>query len=147
MTIVERLLEDMKVAMKRGDKARVNTIRQLRAQLKDAQIELGRELTDEDAIKVLTNAAKKRREAIELYRQGGRDDLVAKEEAELAVIQEYLPEQISQDELIAIIEKVIQEEQATSMKDMGRVMGKVMAQVRGRADGKEVQQLVRERLQ
>ncbi len=147
MSIVERLLEDMKAAMKAGDKAKVNTIRQLRAQLKDAQIELGRELTDDDAIKVLTNAAKKRKEAIDLYRQGGRQDLVEKEQAELQVIQQYLPEQLSREELESIIDQVIQEEDARTMKDMGRVMSKVMAQVRGRADGKEVQQIVRGRLQ
>ena len=133
--------------MKQGDKNRVGTIRQLRAQLNNARIELGRDLTDDDAIKVLTNAAKKRKEAIEMYEKAGREDLVAKEKAELAVIQEYLPQQLSKEELEAIIDAVIKDVNATSMKDMGRVMGQVMQQVRGRADGKQVQELVRSKLQ
>ncbi len=147
MSIIERLTEDMKAAMKQGDKDRVGTIRQLRAQLNNARIELGRDLTDDDAIKVLTNAAKKRKEAIEMYEKAGREDLVAKEKAELAVIQEYLPQQLSKEELEAIIDAVIKDVNATSMKDMGRVMGQVMQQVRGRADGKQVQELVRSKLQ
>lgn len=147
MSIDDRLNEDMKAALKSGDKVRLNTIRWLRARLKDAQIELGRELTDEDAISVLSNAAKKHRESIEMYKQGGRDDLVAQESAELAIIQEYLPEQLSQEDLEKIITEVIQQVNATSLKDMGKVMGKVMQQVRGRADGKQVQRIVRNRLQ
>ncbi len=147
MSILERLTEDMKAAMKRGDKDRLGTIRQLRAQLNNARIELGRDLNDDDAIAVLTNAAKKRKEAIELYEKAGREDLVAKEKAELAVIQEYLPQQLSREELEGIVDAVIKEVNATTMKDLGRVMGKVMQQVRGRADGKEVQELVRSKLQ
>ena len=147
MSILERLTEDMKAAMKRGDKDRLGTIRQLRAQLNNARIELGRDLNDDDAIAVLTNAAKKRKEAIEMYEKAGREDLVAKEKAELAVIQEYLPQQLSREELEGIVDAVIKEVNATTMKDLGRVMGKVMQQVRGRADGKEVQELVRSKLQ
>ncbi len=147
MSIVDRLNEDMKAAMKRGDRERVNAIRQLRAQLLNTRIELGRDLNDEDAIAVLTNAAKKRKEAIEMYRQGGRQDLVEKEQAELAVIQEYLPAPLSSEELEKLVEETIREVGATSMKDMGRVMGSLMPRVRGRADGKEVQALVRSKLQ
>ncbi|MDQ7062950.1 MAG: GatB/YqeY domain-containing protein [candidate division KSB1 bacterium] len=147
MSILERLTEDMKAAMKGGDRDRLGTIRQLRAQLNNARIELGRDLTDDDAIAVLTNAAKKRKEAIEMYEKAGREDLVAKEKAELAVIQEYLPQQLSRQELEGIVDAVIKEVNATTMKDLGRVMGKVMQQVRGRADGKEVQELVRSKLQ
>ncbi|MDQ7052097.1 MAG: GatB/YqeY domain-containing protein [candidate division KSB1 bacterium] len=147
MSILERLTEDMKAAMKGGDRDRLGTIRQLRAQLNNARIELGRDLTDDDAIAVLTNAAKKRKEAIEMYEKAGREDLVAKEKAELAVIQEYLPQQLSRQELEGIVDAVIKEVNATTMKDLGRVMGKVMQQVRGRADGKEVQGLVRSKLQ
>ena len=147
MSIVDQLVEDMKAAMKSGDKVKLNTIRQLRAQLKDAQIALGRELTDDDAISVLNNAAKKRKEAMEMYKQGGRTDLADKEAAELAVIQDYLPEQLSREELEKVIDEAIAKVNATTMQDMGKVMGVVMPQVRGRADGKQVQQIVRNRLQ
>ena len=149
MNLLDRLTEDMKAAMKAGDQVRLSVIRQLRSQIKNAQLEAGKdhELTDDDVLRVIANAAKKAREAIELYKQGGRQDLVEKESAELAIIQEYLPEQLSEDEIAKIVDAVIAEVEATSMKDMGRVMGKVMQQVRGKADGKLVQQLVRSKLQ
>ena len=149
MNLLDRLTEDMKAAMKSGDQVRLSVIRQLRSQIKNAQLAPGKggELTDEEILRVVSNAAKKAKEAIELYKQGDRQDLVEKESAELAIIQEYLPEQLSEDEIARIIDAVIAEENATSMKDMGRVMGKVMQQVRGKADGKLVQQLVRGKLQ
>lgn len=147
MSTAEKLLEAMKAAMKSGDKVRLNTIRQLRAQLKDAQIAKGGELTEDEVIATLTNAAKKRKEAIALYQQGGRDELVASEQAELQVIQEFLPQQLSEAELRELVERTIAEVGAKSPSDLGKVMGKIMAQVRGRADGKEVQKLVREKLQ
>ncbi len=146
MTISERLNEDYKAAMKSGDKTRVETLRLLRAQMKQEQIDKMRVLSPEDEIAVLANAAKKRREAIESYRQAGRDDLLAKESAELAVISHYLPQRLSNEELAQIIDAAIKETGSTAAGDLGKVMGKIMPQIKGRADGKVAQQMVRERL-
>lgn len=139
-------MEDMKAAMKSGNKIRLETIRGLRAQLKNREIEKGAPLTEADEVQVLMSAAKRRREAIEQYRAGGRDDLARKEALELEIIQSYLPQPLSQEELVHIIDEAIRTAQATSPKDMGKVMALVMPRVRGRAEGKQVQQLVREKL-
>lgn len=147
MSTIDKLTDDMKAAMKSGDKARLSTIRQLRAQLKDAQIAKGDELTEDEVMAALSNAAKKRREAIKLYEQGGRDELAASEQAELTVIEGYLPKQLSEAELSDLIEKAISATGAAGPSDLGKVMGQIMAKVRGRADGKLVQQLVRAKLQ
>jgi hypothetical protein len=146
MTISEQLNEDYKAAMKSGDKTRVETLRLLRAQMKQEQIDKMRALSPEDEIAVLSNAAKKRREAIESYRQAGRDDLLAKESAELTVISHYLPQGLSNEELAQIIDAAIKETGSTAAGDLGKVMGKIMPQIKGRADGKTAQQMVRERL-
>lgn len=147
MNMLDKLTDEMKSAMKSGDKIKLSTIRQLRAQMKDAQIAKGDELTEEEMMAVLNNAAKKRREAIKLYEQGGRDELAENEKAELAVIETYLPQQLSEAEVSDIIDKAIAETGAAGPSDLGKVMGKIMGQVRGRADGKLVQQLVRTKLQ
>ncbi|MDZ7266597.1 MAG: GatB/YqeY domain-containing protein [candidate division KSB1 bacterium] len=146
MTLFEKLSEDLKQAMKSGDKRRVETIRLLRSQLKDAQIARMRPLTPEEELEVLNSAAKRRRESIEAYAKAGRNDLVADETAELDVIAAYLPQALSREEIIALIETAIQETGARDLKDLGKVMGKIMPQAKGRADGKLLQQLVRERL-
>ncbi len=146
MSLQEKLMEDMKLAMKSGDKVRLETIRGLRAQIKNKQIELGKELTDEEVLQVLMSAAKKRKESIEQFRAGGRDDRAEEEQQELNIIQSYLPEQMSEAEISRLVEQTIQEVNAASIKDMGKVMGTIMPKVKGKADGKLVQQIVREKL-
>ncbi len=146
MNLQEKLNEDYKTAMKGGDKLRVETLRLLRAQLKDAKINKMEALTPEEEIAVLSNAAKKRREAIDMYKQGGRNDLLEKEAAELAIISAYLPQALSAEEVAQIIDTAIKDTGAAAASDIGKVMGKIMPQVKGRADGKMVQQMVRERL-
>ena len=146
MSLKDRLTDDMKTALRMGDKIRLSTIRLLRAQIKDREIEQGNALSDEDVLEVLIRAAKMRREAIDSYRKAGRADLLSKEEAELEIIQSYMPEPLSRDELLALIDGVIQETGAQNLGDMGSVMGKMMPMVRGRAEGKVVSQAVRERL-
>ncbi len=146
MSIQEKLMEDMKAAMKAGDKLRLQTIRGLRSQIKNAEIDKGRELTEEEVIQVLMNAAKKRKESIELYRQGNRMDRVEEETRELEIIQKYLPEQMSEAEIAQLVEQIIQEVNASSPRDMGKVMGKIMPQVKGKADGKLVQKIVQQKL-
>ncbi len=146
MGLSEKLVNDMKEAMKNGEKQRLSTIRQLRSQIKNAQIESGEELDDAAVIKVLNNAAKKRKDAMEMYKKGGREDLFAIEEAELAVIQTYLPRQLGEAEIAAIVAEVISETGAQGAADFGKVMQGVMRRTQGLADGKIVQQLVRAKL-
>lgn len=146
MTLLEKLSEDLKQAMKSGDKRRVETIRLLRSQLKDAQIAKMRPLEPEEELEVLNSAAKRRRESIDAYTKAGRTDLVANETAELDLIVAYLPQALSPAEITALIETAIQESGARDLKDLGKVMGKIMPLAKGRADGKLLQQLVRERL-
>ena len=146
MSIQAKLLDDMKTAMKAGDKLRLETIRGIRAQMKNFEIDKGQPLADEDEIQVLLNAAKKRRESIEQFRLGNRLDRAAEEEKELEIIQEYLPQQMSEEEISTLVNQVIQEVNASSSSDMGKVMGKLMPQVKGRADGKIVQRIVQQKL-
>jgi uncharacterized protein YqeY len=146
MSLLDKLGEDLKAAMKSGDKVRVETVRLLRGQLKDFRINQQHDPSADEEVGLLVSAAKKRREAIEAYTKAGRQDLADKEAAELAIISEYLPKGLSQEEVLAIIAAAIDELGAKGPGDVGKVMGKIMAQVKGRADGKLVQQLVRERL-
>ena len=143
MSLEDRILDDMKSALKAGRKEELGTIRMLRAQLKEERISKGSDLTEEDVMAVLQQAAKRRRESIHLYRKGNRQDLVDKEEQELALIQNYLPAQLSESEINQIITLTMQKLDITSEKDIGKLMGAVMPQVRGKADGKMVQQLAR----
>ena len=136
----------LKEAMKAKDGPRRDTLRMIMSAIKQVQIDQQKDLSPEDVIQVLQKEAKKQRESIEEYQKGGRDDLVPREKARLAVIEEYLPQQLSADEIAAIVQEVIAESGAVSMKDMGKVMGPVMQRVRGLADGKLVNQIVHEQL-
>lgn len=146
MSLFDQLTEDMKAAMKAGDKDRLSAIRLLRGALKNESIDKRRDLTPEEEIAVLAAAAKKRQESIDAYRQAGREDLAQKEEQELALIRSYLPKQLSREELLNIIDAAIAQSGAKTVHDLGKVMPIVMQQVKGRADGREVNALVRERL-
>jgi len=147
MSLKQRLLDDMKEALRAKDRIRLNTIRMVRGQIQNREIERGGELSDDEVLQVLSKAEKARKEAIELYRRGNREDLATQEEAELAVIRSYMPEPLSEDDLRALVGKVVVEVGAEGMRDMGKVMGAIMPKVRGRADGQIVNRLVRERLQ
>lgn len=146
MSLLERLTEDMKAALKAGEKERLSTIRLLRGQIKDAEIDKREPLSEEQEIAVLTSAAKKRRESIQAYRDAGREDLAEKEHAELILISAYLPEQHDLLQVEKIIDEVIAETGAQTPKDFGKVMPVVMSRTRGRADGKLVNELVRKKL-
>ena len=148
MGLFENLTEDMKAAMKNKEKERLATIRQLVAQVKDAKIaKRGEDLTEEEVQAVLNNAGKKRKDSIEAYKNAGRDDLVAIEEAELKIIQDYLPKQLSEAEIAEVVATVITETGASGASDFGKVMKETMAKLRGRADGKMIQAAVRAKLQ
>jgi uncharacterized protein YqeY len=146
MNIQTQLVEDMKVALKAGDKVRLSTIRMIRAQLKDAGIAKGEDLTSEEVISVLTSATKKRKEAIQAYTDGGRDELAEKERQELEIINSYLPEQLSEEEIENKVVEIIEQVGAIGLKDLGKVMRNAMQEFKGRADGKLVQEMVRKKL-
>ena len=150
MSLKEKLTEDLKAAMRARDEARLRTIRALRAALTEREIaeRKGGEatLTPEQELEVLQKEAKRRREAIEQFRAAGREDLVQKEEEELKIIEEYLPRQLSDEEIRNVLSEIIEAVEASSVRDMGRVMKEAMARMRGRADGRRVSELARELL-
>ncbi|MCD4691066.1 GatB/YqeY domain-containing protein [bacterium] len=146
MTILERLKDDMIEATKARDSERLGVIRFVRSEMKYREIELGRDLKDEDAVEVLSRVAKRHRESIEQFSSAGRDDLVANENIGLAVVSEYLPEQLNEDALASIVDEALRESGATSMREIGLVMKAVMPKVKGRADGKVVKAMVQMRL-
>jgi uncharacterized protein len=144
--ILDQLTNDMKDSMKAGNSERTGVIRLLRGSMKNEEIKLGHVLTEEEALKVLTREAKQRRDSIAAYQEAGRDDLVKQEEAELAVITEYLPQAMTEDEVAKVVDHVVDRLGATDLKQMGAVIGAVMKEVGARADGGTVSRLVRERL-
>jgi hypothetical protein len=144
MGLQERLLEDMKDAMRRGDVTRRDTVRMIRAAVKNAEIDWQREATDAEIEDIIRREVKRRQEAVEMFRQGRRDDLVAEEEAQLAILDEYLPEQMSRDEIEQVVVAAVAELGATGPAQMGPVMREVMARLKGQADGRLVNEVVRE---
>lgn len=141
-----RMKSDMKDAMRARDKERLTTLRMLISSLKNKAIDLKEDLTEDDILDVLSTEAKRRREAAEQYREGDRAELAEKEESELTVIEEYLPKALTDDEVGEMIDAVIEEVGATSRADMGKVMGAIMPQVKGRFDGSRVKDLVMDKL-
>ena len=146
MTLIEELQDDVKEAMRAGDAARRDALRLILASLKSAEKDLLRPLTEDEELQVLQRERKKRIEAAEAFRGGGREEQATKEEAELAVLEEFMPEPLTEEELERIVDDAIAENGATSMRDMGRVMKDVMPQIAGRADGAAVSQMLREKL-
>ena len=134
----------MTEALKAGEKERLTVLRGLKSVLKYARLDKGEDLTDDDVITCLPSQAKKARDSIEQFDKGGRQDLVDHEKFGLAIINEYLPQQLSEDELREIVKAAVEESGAESPKDMGKIMGLVMPKVKGRADGKQVNKLAME---
>jgi len=146
MSLLKRLDEDLKAAMKRSDAISVSSLRMAKAAIKNVQIDKGRELSDEEILSLLLSMAKQRRESIEQFLRGGREELAEKERQELAVLQSYMPAQLSPDEIEQLIVQAIQESSARSEADMGRVMKLLMPKIKGVADGKWVNNRVKELL-
>ena len=146
MTLITELEQEVKDAMRAGDAERRDALRLILASLKSAEKELLRPLSEDEELQGLQRERKKRIEAADAFRSGGREEQAEKEEAELEVLEEFMPEPLSEDELERIIDDAIAENGATSMRDMGRVMKDVMPQIAGRADGSTVSQLLREKL-
>jgi len=142
----KQLIDDMKAAMKAGDKSRLSCIRMLRAAMKDKEIELGHALDDAEAMAVVSKLLKQRNDAAKQYADADRADLQDQELAEAAIFQTYLPEPLADDELAAIIDQAINDASASSMRDMGKVMGIVKGKTAGRADMGKVSGIIKSRL-
>ena len=146
MSLIARLEDELKRAMVAREQERRDALRLILSSLRSAEKELQRPLHDDEELQVLQRERKRRLEAAEAFRNGGREEQALGEERELAVLEEFMPAPLSEEELAEIIDDAIAEVGATSMRDLGRVMADVMPQVSGRADGSEVSQLVREKL-
>jgi uncharacterized protein len=146
MSLIARLEDELTAAMKERDASRRDALRLILSSLRSAEKELQRPLHDDEELQVLQRERKRRLESIEAFESAGRAEQAAKEESELDVLEEFMPEPLSDDELEQIVDDAIAEVGATSMRDLGRVMADVMPQIAGRADGSAVSQLVREKL-
>ena len=146
MSLIGRIEDELARAMRERESERRDALRLILSSLRSAEKELQRPLHDEEELQVLQRERKRRLEAAEAFRAGGREEQAEGEERELAVLEEFMPEPLSEDEIEAIIDDAIAECGATSLRDLGRVMADVMPQVAGRADGGQVSQLVREKL-
>ncbi len=146
MSLPDQINQDLVSALKAGNKPKVGVLRMLKSQFKYKEIETGDPLSEENAIQILNSYLKKLRESMVLFKKGGRDDLFEKEAKEVEIIKEYLPEPLSDLELVEAVNQAISKLNASSVRDMGFIMKSIMDEYRGRVDGKEVQNLVREKL-
>lgn len=146
MALADQIDQDLTAALKAGQNERLSVLRLIKTALKYQQIQSGQELSDADVLKVLQREAKQRRDSIKQYTDGGREDLAQDEQRELAIIEQYLPQQMSQDELAKIVDRAVTETGASGPAQMGVVIGTVMKEVAGRADGAAVSALVKQRL-
>lgn len=146
MTLQDKVAGDLRQAQKSGDKTRVTVLRLVKAGVKNAEIAQGAPIDDAGVIDVITREVKQHRESITEFTKGNRQDLVAKEEAELATLLEYLPKQMSREEVVAVVRQVIEQVGAAGPGDKGKVMSQLMPQLKGRADGREANDIVTELL-
>ena len=146
MTLKEQLLADLKSAMKSKDKVAKDTVTMIRAAVLQKEKDTKAELDDNEILDIIAKQHKQRKDALADFVKAGRDDLIETTNQEIAIIKKYLPEQLSREEIEKIVDETIEEVGATSMKEMGKVMGKLMPKVKGVADGKVVNEIVREKL-
>ena len=146
MSLNHKIIEDLKVAMKKQDRLRLSCLRMLKASLKNRQVEKGRELNDEEIRSQIFSLVRKGKDAIKGFREGGREDLALKEEQELEIFYEYLPKQLATEEIESILQEVISELSAESPRDLGKVMKAAMTRMAGQAQGKEVNEIARKLL-
>ena len=147
MSLLDMIQSDMYAAMKSGDKHKTGTLRVALSKLKDKKIEKREDLSDVEALKIIQNLVKQRKEAADIYKENGRNDLMENENAELEILNAYLPQMMSEDDLRVLVKKVVEETDASGLSDIGKVMPEVMKQSAGKADGKMAQSIVRELLQ
>lgn len=146
MTVLEELNQDMKTAMKAKDRESLTTIRMLKSALQNEQINKGDELTEDEELTILAREKKQRVESLNEFKEADRTDLVEKLEKELSIVDHYLPEQLSEEEIVQIVQDAVEQTGADSMKDMGKVMGAVLPKVKGKADGSLVSSIVKQEL-
>ena len=144
--MLNQLQEELKIAMKAGERAKRIGLRNIIGKIKAAQIDKGESLTDEEELKILKTATKQLKESIDQYQKGGRDDLSEKEAFELSLLEKYLPQQLSEEQIRETVKNIVKNTGAGSMRDMGKVMGATMKELDGLADGKIVQKIVQEEL-
>ena len=144
--MLDQLQEELKIAMKAGEKAKMMGLRNIIGKIKAAQIDKGETLTNEESLKILKTAAKQLKESLDQYRKGGRDDLAEKEAFELTLLEKYLPEQLSEEQIRQTVKNIVKNTGAGLMQNMGEVMGATMQELAGSADGKIVQNIVQEEL-
>ncbi len=147
MSLFDTIQSDMYAAMKSGDKHKTGTLRVALSTLKDKKIEKREDLTEVEAIKIIQNLVKQRKEAADIYKENGRNDLMENENAELEILNAYLPQMMSEDDLRILVKKVVEDTGSSSLSDIGKVMPEVMKQSAGKADGKMAQSIVRDLLQ
>lgn len=146
MSLEGKIRENLKEALKQHDKARVSILRLVLSEIKNAEIAQRQPLNDDEALGIIGREVKRHRESIELFKKGNRSDLVAQEEMELNILMEYLPRQMSRQEIVSAAQQVIAEVEAKEIRDKGKVMSRLMPQLRGKAEGKEVSEVVLELL-
>ncbi|KRL27026.1 glutaminyl-tRNA synthase b subunit [Limosilactobacillus frumenti DSM 13145] len=146
MSLLQDLTKDMVAAMKSRDKETLNTVRMLKAAVKNEQIDKGHDLTPDEEVAVMSREYKQRKESLEEFEKAGRDDLVKQTQAEMKVVEKFLPKQLSADEVKKVVDDTIDQLGASGMKDFGKVMGAAMGKLKGQADGKVVNQTVKAEL-
>ncbi len=147
MSLSERLNDDMKAAMRSQDKFRLSVIRMIRSSIKNVEIDQRKTLTDNEVLEIVGRELKQRKDSLQEFEKAGRDDLVVSLQAEIGIITEYMPEQLTEEEVTSIVQQTIEEVGASTKAEMGKVMGALMPKVKGRADGKLVNQIVQRLLQ
>ncbi|WP_257346049.1 GatB/YqeY domain-containing protein [Pseudalkalibacillus decolorationis] len=146
MSLLDRLNQDMKQAMRNKEKQKLTVIRMVKASLQNESIKLGHELNQEEELTVLSREVKQRKDSLQEFEKAGRDDLVQNQRQEIDILNEYLPEQLSDEEVEQIVKETVEQVGATSKQDMGKVMGAIMPKVKGKADGGLVNRLVQKHL-
>lgn len=146
MSLLEQLDQDMKSALKNKEKTKLSVIRMLRSSIKKEEIDKRHALNDDEVLEVIVREIKQRKDSLSQYENAGREDLAQKEKEEIEILESYLPEQLSEEEVRSLVQQVIQEVGATSKADMGKVMGAIMPKVKGKADGRVINRLVQELL-
>lgn len=147
MGLLDQLNEDMKQAMKSRDKTRLSVIRMMKSSIKNEEIHQGKELDDQQVLAVLSRELKQRRDSLREFEKAGRQDLVEGVQEEIKILENYMPEQLSRDEIVKLVKEAIEATGASDKKDMGKVMKHLMPKIQGKADGKQVNEIVQEHLQ
>lgn len=147
MSLLSRLNDDMKTAMKAKDKESLQVIPMIKSSIQNEQIKEGHDLTEEEELTVLSREMKQRRDSLHEFEEAGRDDLAEKVKSEIVIVEKYMPEQLSDEEIRQLVQEAITQTGASSMKEFGKVMGAIMPKVKGKADGNQVNAIVKELLQ